>query len=65
MSAKKNITAKIEELKAKMDWFYGEEFNLDEAVEKYAQVLALSKEIEKELNELKNEIKVLDEKFGD
>lgn len=61
---KKSLNAKIEELDGKVEWFYSDDFKLEEAVEKYKEALALAKEVEKDLTELKNEIEVLDADFA-
>ena len=60
----KNLNEKIAELDGKVEWFYSDDFKLDEAVEKYKQATELAKEIEKDLTELKNEIEVLAEDFS-
>ena len=62
--ATKNLNEKIAELDGKVEWFYSDDFKLDEAVEKYKQAAELAKEIEKDLTELKNEIEVLAEDFS-
>lgn len=65
MSEKKlSLNQKIEELDREVDWFYSDEFKLEEATDKYKEAVKLAKEIEKDLNELKNEIEVLSEDFG-
>ncbi len=53
------ITAKIARLDQEIEWFYGDDFNLDQAIEKYKHAINLSKTIETELNDLKNEVEVL------
>jgi exonuclease VII small subunit len=60
----KNINDKIDELKTGVEWFYSDEFKLEEASEKYKAITELAKEIEKDLAELKNEIKVIEEDFS-
>ena len=47
-----------------MEWFYGDDFNLENATEKYKATIKLAKEIEGDLNSLKNEIEVLSEDFS-
>ena len=47
-----------------MEWFYSDEFELDKAAAKYKNLTVLAKDIEKDLAELKNEIKVIDEDFS-
>lgn len=61
---KKSLNEKIAELDKKVEWFYSDEFKLEEAVENYKQAAGLAKEIEKDLAELKNEIEVLAEDFS-
>ncbi len=61
---KKQINEKIEELNSKVEWFYGDEFKLEEASEKYKEATKLAKEIEEDLKNLKNEIKVIEEDFS-
>lgn len=64
MSEKKSLNEKIAELDGQVEWFYSDEFKLDEAVGRYKTAVKLAKEIEKELAELKNEIEVLAEDFS-
>lgn len=60
----KTISDKIDELKTGVEWFYSDDFKLEEASEKYKSLTDLAKEIEKDLNELKNDIKVIEEDFS-
>ena len=60
----KNVSEKISELKTGVDWFYSDEFKLEEAGEKYKELTKLAKEIEKDLAEMKNEINVIAEDFS-
>ncbi|MBQ3264001.1 exodeoxyribonuclease VII small subunit [Candidatus Saccharibacteria bacterium] len=64
MAEKKSLNQKIAELDAQVEWFYSDEFKLEEAVEKYRSATKLAKEIEKDLMELKNEIEVLSADFS-
>ena len=59
----RNLNEKIADLDEKVEWFYSDDFKLEQAVEKYKEAAALAKEIEKDLAELKNEIEVLSEDF--
>ena len=61
---KKNLNDKIKELDSQVEWFYSDEFKLEDAVEKYKKASELAKDIEKDLSELKNEIEVLAEDFS-
>jgi exodeoxyribonuclease VII small subunit len=62
--AEGKINDKITKLNEQVEWFYGDEFNLDEASKKYKESVALAKEIEEDLKNLKNEIKIIDEDFS-
>jgi len=53
------IQEKIDELKVLTDWFYGEDFALDDAVGKYEQATKLAREIEVDLDDMKNEIELI------
>lgn len=61
---KKSLNEKIAELDNQVEWFYSDDFKLDEAVSKYKDAAKLAKDIEKDLNSLKNEIEVLTEDFS-
>jgi len=60
----KNISEKIDELKTGVEWFYSDDFKLEDASEKYKALTTLAKDIEGDLNNLKNEIKVIEEDFS-
>ena len=62
--AEKSLNQKIEELDGKVEWFYSDEFKLEEAMNKYKDAAQLAREIEKDLDELKNEIEVLSKDFS-
>ncbi len=61
---KKNISDKIADLKNGVDWFYSDDFKIDDASEKYRDLTKLAKEIEEDLAKMKNEIKVIEEDFS-
>lgn len=61
--AKITISEKIKQLDEATNWFYSDDFKLDEATEKYKAAMELAKDIEKDLAELKNKIEVLDKDF--
>lgn len=63
MTEKRSINQKIDELNQKVDWFYSDEFCLDEATAKYKEASKLAKEIEADLDNLKNEISVIQKDF--
>lgn len=64
MAEKMSLNQKIEKLDGQVEWFYSDEFKLEDAMERYKQAAKLAKEIEKDLSELKNEIEVLSEDFS-
>lgn len=59
----KTIAEKTRELEEMTDWFYSDDFELDAAAEKYQAAVTLAKEIEKDLDELKNKISVIEKDF--
>lgn len=61
---KMSLNQKIEKLDGQVEWFYSDDFKLEDATTKYKEAVGLAKEIEKDLNELKNEIEVLAEDFS-
>ena len=61
---KKSVGAKIEQLNQNLEWFYGDDFKLEEAVKKYQEAAELAKDIEKELETLKNQIEVISKDFS-
>ena len=61
---KPNLNQKIQKLDESVEWFYGDDFNLENATDKYKETLKLAKEIESDLESLKNEIEILSEDFS-
>lgn len=64
MTENKTLNQKIDDLNGQIEWFYSDDFKLEDASGKYKEVVGLAKEIDKDLNELKNEIEVLSEDFS-
>ena len=64
MSQKESINQKIDRLKKEVEWFDGENFDLTMATGRYRDAVKLAKEIERDLMELKNEIRVIGEDFA-
>lgn len=56
-----NISNKIKQLDEAVEWFYGEDFVLDQALEKYQAATKLASAIEKDLAELKNKVEVVED----
>lgn len=57
----KSINQKIADLDAAVEWFYGDDFSLDEALAKYQSAASLAKEVEDDLARLKNQVEVLED----
>ena len=55
------ISKKLAKLDEAVEWFYGDDFVLDEALEKYKSANKLASEIEKDLAELKNQVEVIED----
>ena len=64
MSNGMSLNQKIAKLDEEVEWFYSDDFKLEEAVEKYKGALDLANAIKKDLESLKNEIEVLGEDFS-
>ena len=64
MSEKKTLSQKIKELDTSTEWFYSDDFNLDDAVKKYQEAIGIAKELQKDLNDLQNEVEILTEDFS-
>lgn len=56
-----SLTKQLEEI---INWFEGDEVNLDQAMIKYEQALELIKQIEDYLKTAENKIKTINTKFG-
>lgn len=65
MSAKKNesIEERLQQLEEKVRWFEGDEFQLEQAVERFKDAEEYAANIQKDLTSLKNEITVLKQSF--
>lgn len=61
---KETIGQKVEKLNSKIDWFYSDDFSLDDAIIKYKDSIKLAEEIKSDLKNLKNEVTVLSEDFS-
>lgn len=63
MTEAKSINEKITDLNTKVQWFYSDDFSLEHASKNYKEAVTLAKEIETDLDNLKNEIKIIDKDF--
>lgn len=57
----KSISEKIANLDTAVEWFYGDDFTLDKALEQYQSASKLAAEIETDLSELKNQVEVIED----
>lgn len=66
MSDKNNTTiaTKLAQLDELVAWFEGDEFDLEQALEKFAEAESLTKAIQEELGEFKNKINLIKHDFG-
>ena len=58
------LNQKIAKLDGEVEWFYSDEFKLEDATSRYKDAVKLAKDIEKDLQNLKNEIEVLSADFS-
>lgn len=58
---KRTIAEKMEALDNAVEWFYGEDFVIDQALDKYKSASNLANEISHDLEQLKNEVEVLED----
>lgn len=62
--AKKTISEKTAALNEAVDWFYSDDFTLDDAAEKYEATMRLAKDLQNDLKTLKNKIEQVDHDFS-
>lgn len=60
---KQTVQHKMQALTELVEWFDSENFQLEEAIEKFNQAQHLAKEIEDHLTSLKNEVEVIKQRF--
>lgn len=58
---KPTISKQIAQLDESIEWFYSDDFNLDEALERYNDAAKRAKSIEADLSELKNQVEVIED----
>lgn len=56
---KTSIESKIKKLDDSVEWFYSEDFSLDQALQKYQETAKLAEDIEKDLSELRNQVETI------
>lgn len=62
-TTKKTVSQKMSDLSTLVAWFESDEFVIEQAVEKYKEAEKLARDIERDLESLKNEVTVLKQKF--
>lgn len=60
----KTIEQMMTELNERIAWFQGDDFNLDEAKQKFIEARELSKKIASTLEDMRHDIEVLGEDFS-
>lgn len=63
MSSKGSIQEKTLKLSQLIEWFDGDDFELEAALDKFKAAEKLANEIESDLKSLKNDIRVIKQKF--
>lgn len=59
-----SINQKIADLDKQVEWFYSDDFELDKAADKYSEAIKNAKEIEEDLEKMKNKIEVIAKDFS-
>jgi exodeoxyribonuclease VII small subunit len=63
MSKTDDISTKMKKLNEYVDWFEGDNFALEQSLEKYAEAQKLAAEIQADLDNFKNKITVVKKQF--
>lgn len=58
------LSQKINQLDRSIEWFYSEDFTLEQATEKYKNATKQAKSVISDLENLKNEIEILSTDFS-
>ncbi len=58
-SKKVSINQKMQQLDEAVEWFYGEDFELDQAVARYESAIKTAQGIKQDLVKLKNKVEVI------
>ncbi len=59
----KTINEQMAQLQELVAWFEGDDFEIEQALDKYAEVEKLARDIQVQLTEYKNQITVLKKRF--
>jgi len=63
-TSKKTIEQMMAELNERIAWFQGDDFNLDEAKQRFTEARQLAKDITAALDDMQHDIAVLSEDFS-
>lgn len=63
MSQPSNIAALMTKLNEYVEWFEGDDFALEQAVDKYTEAQKLAAEIQQNLDNFKNQINIVKKQF--
>ena len=61
--SKTDINTKVQKLNEYMAWFEGDDFTLEQSIEKFNEAKKLADEIQADLNDFKNKITVVQKQF--
>lgn len=64
MNSDMTIEQMMDELNERIAWFQGDDFNLDEAKQRFIEARELSKKITATLEDMRHDIEVLSEDFN-
>lgn len=59
--SKSSISHKLAQLDEAVEWFYGDEFSLDDALKKYESASKLAHDIKEDLSKLRNQVEVVED----
>ena len=57
----RSVTDKINQLDSEIEWFYGEDFRLDEALQRYQAASQLANALDQDLGELRNQVELIED----
>lgn len=57
----RSVNDKIAQLDGEIEWFYSEDFRLDEALQRYQTASQLAGEIDQDLGELRNQVELIED----
>lgn len=61
MKSNSSIEDKIKQLEDQIEWFDGDDFKIELAIEKYDQAKKLSQDITQDIEAMKNEVTIINE----